>query len=1085
MTPLDSIQLKQNELNETAQKRDINASVAESFSLHLVENTNEQEKPSIPFMPFEELLISEEQIQKVKDFSKEYFEEYSRAGFVSTESHGGYGFGRFNDREEVRAQLFSIISQHEDNYLLTPEYRQALCVFLDEMIVISKRVQGEDAEKGSRFIGQIQEGLFATSPDVTEGLGFVQRFNFLTQVNREPSLWQSIGGTILGELTLQLEFTEDREWMFEQLLEESKRQSIADIYSKLDLIKRLFSYSIGQGYAEEASQGMEVLVGQLSVNDKRPLVRMYAETILYSMHADALADGVVFETASTANVEEIQENIDEVYKDSDILGARFSVKNTDDFPKHFLLRSPMRRIASDVIVIEDQVGKPAAYSQIGESDLFLQDSLSVDQGRKERTGNFLKEKLENDRYSLPDKLFASIHYLIPLLQNETSELEKKEEGQFIEKLRVIDEDMPWQKLIDYWRARIDRDHGREFNEKRTVGLIEQENEKVYQLAMQALTDSETIQSPYLERYHNEVETFLNAYEKGVYELAYKCLQRISLGLTMSGDDEENEGRERNKKAASDTLIKMAEQFVGLRDVHIHAWHVNGEQNREIDDRLYRVSVLLSEDVNQDRKKYLDALERIDQFIENRFLNIQKKEKEFLPFNGLIKQYGSGVLAGKNDIDTGIIIASLHKPEMEYFIKKETGVSLIEITLLDQVKFVEFLAGADDDQLAVLRTIIGGLNDTDRSNFIKSFLSLSQNSDSVHLIMELGKAKDGAKRSKILRSYAGIVDKIYNFEKEISGKLNDQKIEKSIDRTKVTKGLLARATEILSLVAKEDFSPKDLDRYEGDIVFFTTTLKELRGNISLEDLNGLSFESQKSQDITQEYQDEMRDIYRRNYASKPDLQKKLLEGFDNLLTEESKNRLHILKRDGKIISFNRFEDTKERTSDGLPIKYFGSFNVDPNYRGATIGERVLAKTLEMEAKDSVIQAHCDPEAKISQKYINDLGFVVTEVVENYEGTGETIFKIERDDQREKLLVTKKWSQEKALSEIKDVLLEGPQMKDGNLVLKIDLKDKQQVFTTLAHYINKGHFVMTRFEEGGEKDQRFVVLELEQKGKEQAA
>ena len=139
--------------------------------------------------------------------------------------------------------------------------------------------------------------------------------------------------------------------------------------------------------------------------------------------------------------------------------------------------------------------------------------------------------------------------------------------------------------------------------------------------------------------------------------------------------------------------------------------------------------------------------------------------------------------------------------------------------------------------------------------------------------------------------------------------------------------------------------------------------------------------------------EMEAIIRKNYGGTA-LVDGVLKGFRGALNTEN-NTFYVLKKDGKIISFNRFE-TRQEPREGEPgVVEFASFNTDPDYQNAAIGRAMMHKTLDAQARGNIITAETDPSSPIAQYYVNQTGFIITGA-EEYKGTGIFVLSIERDD-----------------------------------------------------------------------------------------
>ena len=153
------------------------------------------------------------------------------------------------------------------------------------------------------------------------------------------------------------------------------------------------------------------------------------------------------------------------------------------------------------------------------------------------------------------------------------------------------------------------------------------------------------------------------------------------------------------------------------------------------------------------------------------------------------------------------------------------------------------------------------------------------------------------------------------------------------------------------------------------------------------------------------------LYRENYQEHPALSDALVAGLENVFSgERSRATTFFLlhhtdaQRNEQLRAYYRLE-TKD---DGH--LYFGSFNVDPGYRGSSIGNFILQQSLAKEAAvpGRIIEADCIPTASISQTYIEQ-GFVGFAINPDYHGV--SLLKIYRNDGRvRELFASKNFSQE---------------------------------------------------------------------------
>ncbi|MBU4375142.1 hypothetical protein KKH38_01405 [Patescibacteria group bacterium] len=229
--------------------------------------------------------------------------------------------------------------------------------------------------------------------------------------------------------------------------------------------------------------------------------------------------------------------------------------------------------------------------------------------------------------------------------------------------------------------------------------------------------------------------------------------------------------------------------------------------------------------------------------------------------------------------------------------------------------------------------------------------------------------------------------------------------------------------------------------------------------------------------------EMINIYSKQYAHKPKLREKLIQGFiDKLNTAGDKTAIYSFKKGGHVLAFDRFDDL------GKGKKYFGSFNVLPALTDSAIGSALLRASLDKEAEQSAeIEADCEPEKLISSYYIEKAGFVVKKIIPDYGDAGITAFNISRKKENSKYYY-RDYKAEDLKKEHENNFSNNKFNKDDQyIILKFESNDgkpienEQQIKEMLdqaGDLINSNGYVMTRYIFS--KDRRAVYCALEREG-----
>jgi hypothetical protein len=327
--------------------------------------------------------------------------------------------------------------------------------------------------------------------------------------------------------------------------------------------------------------------------------------------------------------------------------------------------------------------------------------------------------------------------------------------------------------------------------------------------------------------------------------------------------------------------------------------------------------------------------------------------------------------------------------------------------------------------AEMRQRIVGFSKAYGENGISAFVSLSENENGVEKILEIGEAakfenEDVAREAffklteishfleDISASHGGSLVGSEDFERFQKGqKINMQNRFVALDSTKI---LIQKVYEIInryhSLIRSEKEAPdskimenflSDLERSEAetDVLFaLFKTAKERGVSIPFEDVRDMKMEIKEVDSLLPKEKEEMIAMAKVNWEQVSALKDTVVGGLKTDLESEKKQKIHILRYKGKIVSFIRFEETERGTI------YAGSFNVKAELRGVDVGNEMIKRTLirvsqekNSEGKYSVIEGTVSPHLSIGTNYIEDVGFVIAGMIINYKGTGEPLFVLE--------------------------------------------------------------------------------------------
>ena len=172
--------------------------------------------------------------------------------------------------------------------------------------------------------------------------------------------------------------------------------------------------------------------------------------------------------------------------------------------------------------------------------------------------------------------------------------------------------------------------------------------------------------------------------------------------------------------------------------------------------------------------------------------------------------------------------------------------------------------------------------------------------------------------------------------------------------------------------------RELERIDSQRLVLLASLKILHdegASVNLKEILDVDVRAAAPGELSAEEISEMRAIYAKNYENTPELQRMLLEKFDECVRPgaDNKNIFYVLRHrdpsDGEfhVRSFFRLEDI------GAPThyrEYFGAFNVDPEYRGSAVGDLMMEQYLDWRVNDgATIEADCDIRSPVTANYIS--------------------------------------------------------------------------------------------------------------------
>lgn len=443
------------------------------------------------------------------------------------------------------------------------------------------------------------------------------------------------------------------------------------------------------------------------------------------------------------------------------------------------------------------------------------------------------------------------------------------------------------------------------------------------------------------------------------------------------------------------------------------------------------------------------------------------------------------------------------------IEGEFDIELKNFSIREQVQFVNFLSSKTVEEVERVKRFLNQSKDFEaKNNRIRSFLSLESGEEMGEKILDIGEKLEPENADAIFAKYAEIIDLTEKSRDELENLFKNKKEISDEEIDKIVQNLMKKASCVLTDFAEkikdgEIIDEKKiimlLENYIIDLILTSSTFKTLkkdtkRDDINIEDFKGVTFEKSSIGEMTNngklmEFVDDIYDqagndvvseaeinsyfdkekplasetekesvkkiirmveIYRENYEKTPKLQNILVETFKQKLREEKEDiNIYSLMKNDRLYAFCRFDDI----GDGK--KHAASLNVDKIMQESAIGRSFLKKCIEIEEEDAVIIAECSFRKKVGSSYLEDFGFIATEV---YDFEGEPSIRIEKN--KNNSYHYKSYSQEDVVKEHHEKFLNNKfKASSDQFILKF--KENNEECLSIAKRLLGEDYIMSRY------------------------
>ncbi len=455
---------------------------------------------------------------------------------------------------------------------------------------------------------------------------------------------------------------------------------------------------------------------------------------------------------------------------------------------------------------------------------------------------------------------------------------------------------------------------------------------------------------------------------------------------------------------------------------------------------------------------------------------------------------------KNADEQILLLQTLHRPQMRFFVEQKLGINLSEISLASQLELLDFMAEVSEEDLERVEKL-SKKEGLDVVALYESFFAAANSQDvklrfniSYQEIIDFAEQVNSNDVNRVTQAFSKAIQQINEVEKEVKEKF--AKSGKQVNTSKVIQNIHQKIvsflkTDIKNLLQSENSQEVSLlleDEVGDRVAIFCSIFKDLfkgKENVSFEDIKGLDFENEGAKELSQnkKQKQEMLDLAKQNYDSDSEFDQMVLGALNKTL-DRTDSTFYLLKRDGETISFLSFiEITPTENEGSLDKKHFyaGGFNVDKKYRGSAIGDIMIANTIEKQAQEGIVHGHVNSNIGLAHRHMEKTGFVITDFVQAGDGIG---FEIIYDKDQNKKLKTKDVNN---FSDQEIIKLYINKFKDISLdeILKLDTDIFVLQFKTdqdVSHYlsqmeeIKKTGYVGSRYISGDKKSNiNYIVFE----------
>ncbi len=331
--------------------------------------------------------------------------------------------------------------------------------------------------------------------------------------------------------------------------------------------------------------------------------------------------------------------------------------------------------------------------------------------------------------------------------------------------------------------------------------------------------------------------------------------------------------------------------------------------------------------------------------------------------------------------------------MRKIIETDLNIRLRDLSIPEQLYFLEYAKTTSLGSFAQLSVFV----QIYESLGLRTFLALEHFDKNFGAdIIEYGNWKDALGNrdhaDEVFHRFGKLQDKVNEVKEFLVGHFHKSADKKLI--FDVQEYVRKRAAQFLDDVLSHGPSWESfgktielLKKADEEVVLFTSATKLLqkRGELSLEEIQGVSLEQYEGQTISEKDRAEMLRIHAERYREKypADLYETLHGQLTKALSDDS-SRFYLLRRKGEIVTYVRFDSAEEHKKGA----HVASFMTESRFAGGNLGEALFEVALQRElAQGKTIYGECDPPLaslyerhgfKVVRKYVDAHGVPTSDI-----------------------------------------------------------------------------------------------------------